>query len=164
MHAQRFLQQHAAKLRDGAQAGVGQVDLVAVFLGVLDERRHAIGRQVLAAKQGHRHVGHLADIGEVRQRIERQLAVQRGRGRHAVVVDQEGVAVGRGARHVLRGQRAARAGAIFDHDTLPQRLGHGRAQAARDHIGRPAGRERHHQRNGVVGVGALRAGGSPGKA
>ena len=164
LRAQGLLQQHAAQLRHRAQAGVGQIYLVAVGARVLDELDHVARRQVLAAQQRHGHVGHLADVGEVGQRVERQLAVQRRRRGHAVVVDQEGIAVGRGARHVRGRQRAARAGTVLDHDALAQRLRHGGAQAARHHVGRTARRERHDQRDGMIGIAALGHGGTAGQA
>ena len=93
------MKQRAAKLGNSAQARVGQVDLVTLLFGVLDELGDIVRRQVLAAEQGHWNVRNQADVGEVLHRIVGQLAIQHRAGRHAVVVNQIGVAIGCGTGH-----------------------------------------------------------------
>jgi hypothetical protein len=56
----------------------------------------SVGSKVLARDDGHRHLGHQADVFEGVQRVIGQVAIQRGAGRHADVVQQDGVAVGLG--------------------------------------------------------------------
>ena len=83
------------------------------------------------------------------------LAVQRRRGGHADVVQQQRVAVGRGLGHLGGAQRAAGAADVFDDDGLAaQRLAQRLGQVARHLVGGPAGRERHDDGDRLVGVSA----------
>src|SRR5882672_903756 len=47
------------------------------------------------------YIGRVADVVEVVQRVIRQLAIERRRGRHADVVEQQRVAVGPGLRRLV---------------------------------------------------------------
>ena len=53
---------------------------------------------------------------------------------------------------------AASATAVLDDHLLTQVLGHARSDETRHHVGRAAGRERHHERDGPARVLALRPG------
>ena len=76
----------------------------------------------------------------------------------AVVAEHELRAVRRRARHPERADRAAAADRIFHDDGLPERLGHALRQDAAGDVARPAGGERHDQRE-RAGFEGLRAGG-----
>ncbi|MNL32249.1 hypothetical protein D3C87_1540880 [compost metagenome] len=79
------------------------------------------------------------------------------RSRHA---KHQGVAIGRGARHIFRTDVAARARLVLDDDRLAPFLGQTFRHQARGDVGGAAGRERHHDGDGASGkvVGALRKG------
>ena len=59
------------------------------------------------------------------------------------------VAVRRSPRGAQAGDGAGRAGDVFDQHRLPQRPPHVLGENPRQHVGRPAGRERHDQRDGT---------------
>ena len=104
----------------------------------------------------HRRTGEVeeAQCGhwrEVTQRVVGQLPEQRNRQRVAVAHQQQGVAIGTGLRHPLRGDDAAGAGPVVDHHRLAQRARHGLAHGARREVGDAAGAERHDQRDRSLG-------------
>jgi len=66
---------------------------------------------------------------------------------------EQRVAIWRGTRDRLRGGRRIAAGAILDHDRLAPVFAQFLADKARDQVGRPAGREGHHQSYRAVRVG-----------
>ena len=74
----------------------------------------------------------------------------------ADLMQQDGVAVGRGARDAGRADHAAGAADVLDDDLLAEIVRHGVGEDARDRVGRPARWERHDQRNGPVGIGSAR--------
>jgi hypothetical protein len=74
------------------------------------------------------------------------------------VAQHHGVAVRRRARDPRGADRAARPGHVLDHDLLAERLAHVLAENARQHVGRPAGRERHDHGDGPGGPGLLGGG------
>ena len=113
----------------------------------------SVGSRSLRADDGHRHFGDEADIFEGVQRVVGELAVERGAGRHADVVEQQRVAVRLGAGDAAGAQRAAGAADILDDDLLAEILGHGFGDQARDRVGRAAGRERHDDGDRAVGIG-----------
>jgi hypothetical protein len=65
---------------------------------------------------------------------------------------KERVAVGRGGRDPAAADHAARAADILNDQRLPERLAHLLGDDARDHVARPAGRERHDDVDGAGGV------------
>ena len=83
--------------------------------------------------------------------LEGELAVERGRGGHADVVQEQGVAVGRRARDPAGPDGAAGAADVLHHHLLAQRLRHPLGHQAGDRIGGPTGGERHHDGDGFPG-------------
>jgi hypothetical protein len=77
-------------------------------------------------------------------------------------VQQDRVAVRRGARHARGADHAAGAADRFDHKLLSKRLRHAVGENARDRVGRAARRERHDQGHRPAGIG-LRCEGSGGR-
>jgi len=63
---------------------------------------------------------------------------------------QDGVAVGRLARDVIRADGAAGTRAVFDDDVGAQVLAQAFRQLAGDQVGRTARRERHHHADDLV--------------
>jgi len=95
----------------------------------------------------------LRDRREIRQRVERDLREHVRVDHHrAVEAEQQRVAVGRGLRHLLGADVAARAGAVLDDHLLAEadaeRLGH----HARAVVGDAAGGERHHDAHRLRGI------------
>jgi hypothetical protein len=149
-----LLEQQAAQVRRGTQAGIGQVDLALVGVDPLAQFGVVAGRQAGLADQGHRHVVDHAEVLEVVQRLVGQVAVQRRRGGHADVVQQEGVAVGGRLGHLGRTQRAAGTAHVLDDDGLvAQTLAQHFGQVACHLVGGAAGGEGHDDGDGLLGVG-----------
>jgi hypothetical protein len=87
------------------------------------------------------------DHGEVADGIERQLGIERGRGRLADMHQQDRVAVGCSLGDAVGAEGAAGADDVFDDDRLLQRRSHRRPEQPSDHIARPPGRERNDHRD-----------------
>ena len=87
------------------------------------------------------------------ERVVGELAVERGAGRHADMVEQQRVAVGLGLGDAAGAERAAGAADILDDDLLAEVLAHRFGDEAGHRIGRAAGRERHDHGDGAVGIG-----------
>src|SRR5207302_9116758 len=69
---------------------------------------------------------------------------------------QEGVAVRSGFGSELDAEAAAGAGTVVDHDLLAERFRQPLTDEAREHIRAAAGRIRHDQRDGTIGIGFSR--------
>ena len=148
-------EQQTAQMRHSAQPGIGQRHLVLVDLDVSLKLFEVIGRKVFAPQQRHGHINYLADVLEVLQRVKLQFFVKRGRGGHAHVVDEDGVAIGGGARHFGGSNRATRAHRVLYQHGLPQRFAHGNGDHAGHHVSGAACRKGHHQADGPVGKNRL---------
>ena len=94
---------------------------------------------------------------EVGDRIVAERGVEEAIDRHRQRADQDGVAVGLGARDRLGADIAAGAALVLDHHLLAPDLGQPVGEDARDHVGSAAGRKRHDQSDMTVGP-ALRPG------
>ena len=93
------------------------------------------------------------------ERVVGEIGVERGRGRHADVVHQDGVAVGRRVGDLGRGERAAGAGDVLHDDLLAELRRHRLGDQPGDGVGRAAGGEGHDDgdRAGRVVLGEGRA-------
>jgi hypothetical protein len=91
------------------------------------------------------------------ERLVLEISIQRRRRRHPDVKQQQRVAVGLGLRHLGDPERAAGTADVLDHEGRTRhRLAHRLGKVARDRIGRAAGRERHHDRDRVLGPRGVR--------
>ena len=126
-----------------ADAGVGVGYGVGVRLHVVDELLERVRGEVLARDDGHRDAGDEADRHEILDRIEGEVGIERGGGRHADVVEKEGVAVGRGLRDLGGAESAAGAADVLHHDLLAEHLRHRLGDEAGHGVGGAARRERH---------------------
>jgi hypothetical protein len=113
------------------------------------------------------HVGHQRDRRDRREvllEVVGQLLVDAGRDRVVHRADQQRVAVGFGLRDVVGAERRARPGLAFDDHRLAEARLQLVGQRARQHVGGAAGRERHDQRDRLVGprLGERTAGGQGG--
>ena len=96
---------------------------------------------------------HLRDRHEVLVHVERQRAVERRADRQAVGGEQDGVAVGRRLGERIGREIAAGAGAVLHHHRLVELLAELVAEEPGDGIDGAAGRERHDDADGPVGIG-----------
>ena len=148
LHIQRALEHQAAQVARRTQARVANVDLLFFLVDPGAQFAEVIGFQGGAANDGHGHIVDDAQELKVVEHVERQLAVQRRHGGHADVIEQQGVAVGWGTRHLGGANGAACAGNVFNHyGSAAQRLAHGFCQIAGDAVGGAACREGHHDRD-----------------
>ena len=146
-------------MRHGPQACIGQRDLVFIGFQIGLQLGEGGGGKVFARQQRHGHIRHLADVLEVFQRVVTELFVQCGRGRHAHVVQEEGVTVGGCARHLACADGAARTYRVLHQHGLAQRLAHRYGDHAGHHVGGATGGEGHDQADGFVGISRLRENG-----
>ena len=119
-------------------------------LQIVDRHRRIDDEHVrIAGDERHRR--------QVLHRVERDLAlVQRRVRREVVRLHDQRVAVRRRAHHLLRRDERVAAGLVVDDDLLSHVLRHLLRHDAREEVGAAAGRERHEQLDGLVGIGALR--------
>jgi len=120
------------------------VAFLAVGFGVGDQLGEVLRREVATRQEHHRRLGEHADELEGGKRIEGELLVERRDGRHADVVQQQGVAVGLGLGRLQRAHRAAGAADIlYDHSLVQLILQpFGEACAPGSRWRRPAGMAR----------------------
>ncbi|MNT11600.1 hypothetical protein D3C72_1464910 [compost metagenome] len=152
VHAGLGLQQFARQMQDAAAAGRSVVDLAGLRARRLQQVRHrSIGRVL----RHHDHQRRRADDGDRRNvldRVIRHAFVQAGVdgvvGRH----DGQRVAVRLGGYQLPRAGYARRARQIFHDQRLRQGLAQMLGHHAGNHVGGGAGRGRHDQADGTVGV------------
>ena len=111
-----------------------------------------LGRQVRRHDQRLRHARDRRDAGEIVRRIERQIGIYHRADGMAVRGEHQRVAVGSGFRHAVG---AGDAGAVLDHHGLLPEPGQFVGKHARKTVCAAAGRERHHDAHGLVGIVAL---------
>jgi len=137
------------------------LQLARVRLGIGDELRHRIDRQVDMDCEADDVRAGVGNGREVLHRVERRIFVEKDvAGHDGVGADHQRVAVGRRARHIGGGDIAAHAGPVVDDDGLTpsgvEPFGHGareqitgRARRIADHDGdRPGGIILRHRRHG----------------
>ena len=93
---------------------------------------------------------------EVGERIERQLAIKAGRGRHAVVMDEDRVAVGLRLGDGVIADDESAAGPVLDDDGLAEFLRQLLRENARAIVGGAAGGLRDDELYGALGILRLR--------
>ena len=104
-----------------ADAGMPQIDLTGIALGVSDELLQVLRRKILAQRNDAERLRHHGDWCE-RVRRESQLGIDGIGGRiGAGIADRDGIAVGFRARDARQRNRAAGAADILDHHGLAQR-------------------------------------------
>ena len=127
---------------------IAVVDLAVIGLGVGDELREIVRRQILPRDDDQRIGREHADRLE-RPRIERRLGKHQMRDAVAELRDaQQRVAVGRRTQHLLDADTAAGAARpVLDHHLLAERRARLLAGVAAQQVGGAAGRKRHDQRD-----------------
>ena len=124
------LEEFADDVADRADAAAAVGDRVLLLLRPRDE----LGDRLRRHRRMHdEHVGHRADVRDVREALDRivgrRLEHERRQADRRGVRHHQRVAVGRGARDLGRADRRARAGLVVDDDRLAELLGQQRRRA-----------------------------------
>ena len=158
-------QQFHRDVRQRAVAGRGDVDLVGVLAGVVDEALEARDRQRRMRHQQHRHLAHVRHRPQILFGVVRHGRAERRVDRVVGRREQERVAVGRRLGDDVAGDDAARAGLVVDQHLLAELGRQPLGQEARHDVRDAAGREGHDQSDRPLGILGPRSGdGSEGKA
>jgi hypothetical protein len=146
------------QMRRDAEALRAPAHFAGIGLGIGDQLRHRLHRQVRMHGDDQRRLHHLGDRHEHLHRVVADVLVHGGAGgERATRRQQDGVAVGVGARDELGADAAARAAAaVLDHDALAEHRAEPVGDDARHAVGRPAGRERHDHLDRLLGRPGLR--------
>ena len=157
--AGHHLEQLAGHMQRRADAARAHVDLARIGLGVGDELRNGLRRQL---RSNHHHLRDANDAGDrrrVAQKIEIEMLIKRGVDGVRTGHQQQRVTVGRRLHHRLGGDVGAGAWPVVDDELLAELFGqpfrrqprHGVGGAAR----RKAAQDMHRTRR--IGVGARQA-------
>jgi hypothetical protein len=112
-------------------------------LHVRDQLFDRVGLERLAADQHQRIVVDEDDGREILLGVERQVVVERDVRGNLQIVQQQRVAVGRGAGDASGGDGGRASAHVLDDEILSELVGERRRQHARELIGRPPRRIRH---------------------
>ncbi len=157
LHAEYRVEQQASEMRDRADAGMRHVQLIGVRSHISCEFLEVVRRKVLSRHQQHRKTGDHADRREIELRIVGEAGIERdGRRVRSHVAQLNGVSIGVCAHRTRRAGGAARPDDVLDDELLPERARHVLAQDAGNDVGRPAGRERHDDRDRPRRIGLRR--------
>jgi hypothetical protein len=152
LHIPAQLELHPGEVRHAAGAERCVVDLARSLARHAHDVRHAVRRK---RRMHHEEERHGVDYRDRREILDRVVGERLHRRRVAGVcgkrADQHRVAVGRGLRHEIGGDDPVRAGAVLDHDRLPERDAEILGQAAPAHVHAAAGRVRDHHADGFRG-------------
>ena len=119
---------------------------------ILDELRKGVHRERRIDREEELVGRHARDRHQVPEWIEAHLGIDvRVDGDQAVGTEQQGVAIGRRLRHLVAGDVAVGAGAVFHHHRLAQALGELLRQQAGGDVGGAARRDRHHDLDRILG-------------
>ncbi len=150
-HARHLPEQLAGKVRGAANPGRA-IRHARLRSGPLDELRQRPGRHRWVHHQQVRRLGDQRDRLEILHRLVAYVLLH-GRPDHmAGRAKQQRVAIVGLARHVLGRDLPGRAGTVLHHKALPERLRQLRRQQAPHDIGHAAGRECHHDGDGLAGI------------
>ena len=155
------LEQLAGEMRDSARAGGAEVDLAGIRSCVGDQLGETRHRERGIHHHDLGHLDHRGDEREIPARVEGHLGqrVRRHRDR-SLVVEPEGVAVGRGLGDHVDAEHAAHPALVLDDDGLAKAGAQALSEASSENIRRTSGRKTHDQAHGLgrVGLRKRRAG------
>ena len=165
LHAGLVHEHLEVEMRDGADAGGGEVHLLRHGLRIGEQLRHGLDRHVVGDDQRRRRRRKPGHRVVLRDRIEVGLRflVERLADGDRVLRKQQRVAVRIGGGDVVPGDIAAGAGPVLDDDRLAERLLQIVGNLPREGVGRAAGHEGDDEMDRLVGVGALRRRGLDGE-
>jgi hypothetical protein len=138
----RFLRkQRRGEMTGGADTGMRHPECLGFH--VRDQLFERVGLERLAADQHQRIVVDEYDGREILLGVEGQVAIERDVRGNLQIVQQQRVAVGRGAGDASGGDGGRAAAHILDDEILSQLVRQCRRQHARELIGRPSRRIGH---------------------
>ena len=140
LRAAHHLEQLGGEMRCAAGIGGAVIELAGIRLGRGDHLGDRICRERGIRQHHHRLAADHRHRDEIAHRVIGQLGDQRRVGDVGDVDERQRVPVGRRLRHQLGGDDRARAGAVLDHELLPERFGELRRHRARHGVGRAARR------------------------
>jgi hypothetical protein len=140
---------------DGAARARRRVgELALLRLGERDELGERARGKCSAHHKYVRRIRDQTHESEILAHIEAQVLHHRWIDREARArAEEERIAVGWRPHDRLGAHDARRPGAILDHDALAEPFGEIRRKQTGGGVGRPAGRERHHQLDRPLGIG-----------
>ena len=145
--AGRLLEQDPGDIGRAAYPDRAVVGFAVALFEPGDEALEVVGRQRLVGDDPDRRVGDQRDrreivyhvVGEIHRRGVEHVGLH--------VADADRVSVGRRLRNTADADAAAGAGDVLDDQRLAEAHLHPFGQDARERVGRPAGRIRHHERD-----------------
>ena len=135
----QLLQQLAGEMIAGADAARPERVLAGLGLRASDQIGEIAEGAGGAHRETDRHLRHQADRGEIAQRIERKLGIDRRHHRHRRGRQQQGAAIGRRLHDRLQADRAAGAGPVLQDEHALGLRRQPLDQEPRGDIDRPAG-------------------------
>ena len=137
----------------GGCAGRGVVEFAGLGLGERHEFGQRIGRHLRIDQEQHRILRHHDDGREVALAVVGHAWAGGRNDREARGDHQQGVAVRRRLGGGVGADDAARGRPVVDDERLSHRPLEIRRHQPRHHVVEPAGRERHDQADGTIGIG-----------
>src|SRR2546423_925027 len=120
------------------------VELAGMLARVGDEALPVSGRHLVRGDDAVVVARYLRNGSDVRELVG-GVAIDGEIDAFEVRAEEQVVAIARSCEHVLRRNLPAGAGAVLDHDALPEALAEALGDVARRQIGRPAGGETDHE-------------------
>ena len=148
----------AGQMLRGAHANRAVIELLGVFLRIIDQLEERFGRKFRVDNDDIGKRGEQTDrckvlLWIVTEFLEQSFVCSQRPGS----THHQRITVRRGVRGGCRTGVASRAGAIFDHEVLAERCCHPAKQDARDDVAGAAGGKRHIDLNRPVGIVGVRA-------
>ena len=153
-HLQRGLEgeERPGQVDRGSDAGRCVVELAGAGFDIVDKLDDGFRRQRGGDAEEQRLARHACHRSEVGERVVGELAVEAGIDRVLRDPEQQGVAIGRGARDRVRSRHPARSRPVLDDDVLAKNAGQLRHGLARGYVGARSGGIGDHQLDGAVGI------------
>src|SRR2546423_1838068 len=133
------------------------VELAGMLLRVGDEALPVSGRHLVRGDDAVVVARYLRNGSDIRELVG-GVAIDREIDAFEMRAEEQVVAIARSCEHVLRRDLPAGAGAVLDHDALPEPLAQALGDVARRQIGRPARGETDHEAYRLVRILRVRDG------
>jgi hypothetical protein len=153
LHTELLHGQHVGQMTERSDAGMPDSDALSRLFHPAQELIEIVRRQGRTRCEGDSGGIDEADGGKILLGVESAIRIKRHARRQRVLMQQDSVAVGLGTGGLGRGDHAAGAAKILDHDRLAQRFLHRFLDDPRGRIVDAAGRERHQHGDGAVRIG-----------
>ena len=140
LDAGRLLEQHGGEMERIADAGMRDIDLARLPLGLVDQLSHGIDLEPVGIGDQHaQEAGGERHRREILSRVEWEFLVEAGIGGISRdIAEQHGVAVRRRFGDEIGAEIGRRARLVLDHDWLAHELGHFLSDQPREEVGSAA--------------------------